>query len=653
LRAYSSNDKGTPSRKTGRGRGEANDDAEQANSGKNGDEKIQPQSAKQEGDETQPPTPAAAKSESSPSPNKIPSEGEDLPPLPPGWTRLTDEEARLLEQQLSNLPFFQKESIPQLIRDLRKIGLSPEVLEVVKRISAGSPRPLTDIPALLRYSWTAAKRMAEWDVDKIKRAEDENDQAAQDQAKQDPRQADQEGKEKDNSEEGKQESQGQQGAGNGDGRGPRRPFTQNQPPKGQGRTISFSTGDIINYVVLPGIGLFVWNMVFPSESSREITWQELRKNFLDKGLVEKMVVMDNRVRVDLNREETQAMYPDTVAANSNFHYYFSIGSTDAFERRLDEAQAELGIPPTERIPVSYAKQGLFTTLLVGFGPTLLLVGLLIWSMRRVGGAGGGASGVFGFGKSKAKMFNQETAVKVKFSDVAGMDEAKLEIMEFVSFLRAPEKFQRLGAKIPRGAILSGPPGTGKTLLAKATAGESQVPFFSVSGSEFVEMFVGVGASRVRDLFTTARKNAPCIIFIDEIDAVGRARGEGKRFGGNDEREATLNQILTEMDGFNTSEQVVVLAGTNRPDILDKALLRPGRFDRRIHIDRPTMKGRQEIFRVHLAKIVTNEDMDHLTGRLAALTPGFAGADIANAVNEAALIGEYTHKSNHFSEVYVD
>jgi AFG3 family protein len=354
-------------------------------------------------------------------------------------------------------------------------------------------------------------------------------------------------------------------------------------------------------------------------------------------------VVKDRVRVELNREATQAMYPDSIAANPNFHYYFSIGSIDAFERRLDEAQSELGIPSSERIPVSYASEGMWTNMLVAFGPTLLLFGFLVWASRRAGGMGGGGSGgMFGFGKSKAKMFNHDSAVKVKFADVAGMDEAKVEIMEFVSFLRTPERFQRLGAKIPRGAILSGPPGTGKTLLAKATAGESQVPFFSVSGSEFVEMFVGVGASRVRDLFATARKNAPCIIFIDEIDAIGRSRSDGGGFrsGGNDEREATLNQILTEMDGFNTSEQVVVLAGTNRPDVLDQALMRPGRFDRHIHIDRPTMKGRQEIFKVHLAKIVTKEDMEHLTGRLAALTPGFAGADIANAVNEAALIGTF-------------
>jgi len=230
-------------------------------------------------------------------------------------------------------------------------------------------------------------------------------------------------------------------------------------------------------------------------------------------------------------------------------------------------------------------------------------------------------------------------VKVKFKDVAGMDEAKAEIMEFVSFLKTPEQFQRLGAKIPRGAILSGPPGTGKTLLAKATAGESGVPFFSVSGSEFVEMFVGVGASRVRDLFAMARKTTPCIIFIDEIDAIGKARGKSGMSGGNDEREATLNQILTEMDGFNTQEQVIVLAGTNRPDILDQALMRPGRFDRHIAIDRPTMEGRKQIFKVHVGHIVTNEDIDYLTGRLAALTPGFSGADIANCVNEAALIGK--------------
>ncbi|KXJ92684.1 peptidase family M41-domain-containing protein [Microdochium bolleyi] len=418
------------------------------------------------------------------------------------------------------------------------------------------------------------------------------------------------------------------------------------PPPGNGPRTDWATtvvGTIVAY--------WLYNSMF-EDSGKEITWQELRKNFLDRGLVEKMIVQGDRVRVELNKEATQSVYPDSPATRPGFHYYFSIGSQDSFERHLEEAQQELGIPSSEMIPVSYASAGIGTQLLFAFGPTLALVGMLVWISRR--GPGGGGSGVFGMGKSKAKRFNHETSVKIKFSDVAGMDEAKQEIMEFVSFLKKPEKFVRLGAKIPRGAILAGPPGTGKTMLAKATAGESGVPFFSVSGSEFVEMFVGVGASRVRDLFANARKSAPCIIFIDEIDAIGKARAEGKNIGGgHDEREATLNQILTEMDGFNTSEQVVVLAGTNRVDILDKALMRPGRFDRHINIDRPTMKGRQDIFKVYLPKIVTKEDTEYLSGRLAALTPGFAGADIANCVNEAALIAARTNATSvtmmHFEQ----
>jgi AFG3 family protein len=383
------------------------------------------------------------------------------------------------------------------------------------------------------------------------------------------------------------------------------------------------------------------------QSSREITWQELRKNFLDRGLVEKLVVEGNYVRVELNQDATRSVYPDSVAANPGFYYYFTIGSVEAFESRLERAQDELQVPPAERIPVAYSKGSALGGWIMAFGPTLLFVGLLVFLNRRAmgGSGGGGPGGIFNFSRSRAKRFNHQSSVKVKFSDVAGLDEAKVEIVEFVSFLKAPEKFQKLGAKIPRGAILVGPPGTGKTLLAKATAGESGVPFFSVSGSEFVEMFVGVGASRVRDLFAQARKNAPCIIFIDEIDAIGRSREQNRGFGGgNDEREATLNQILTEMDGFNTSEQVVVLAGTNRVDVLDKALLRPGRFDRHINVDRPTLKGRQDIFKVHLAQIKTNEDIEHLVGRLAALTPGFVGADIANVVNEAALIGRFRNNA---------
>ena len=389
------------------------------------------------------------------------------------------------------------------------------------------------------------------------------------------------------------------------------------------------------------IAYLVYRTAIPGENSKDITFQEFKTTFFDKGLVDKLTVINRqRVRVDLHREATGRMYPESPAQHFNFRYYFSIGSVEAFEKQLDDAQNSLGIPSSERIPVSYVNETGWLGTVLPFAPTLaLFVGIYLIT-RRAGGAGaGGSSGIFGIGKSRAKRFNQETDVQIRFKDVAGMDEAKQEIMEFVSFLKTPDQYQRLGAKIPRGALLSGPPGTGKTLLAKATAGESQVPFFSISGSEFVEIFVGVGASRVRDLFQNARKNTPCIIFIDEIDAVGKARGKGGFSGGNDEREGTLNQILTEMDGFNTSEQVVVLAGTNRPDVLDKALLRPGRFDRHIAIDRPTTEGRKQIFMVHLKKVVTSEDMDHLTSRLAALTPGFSGADIANCVNEAALIGK--------------
>jgi len=400
--------------------------------------------------------------------------------------------------------------------------------------------------------------------------------------------------------------------------------------------------DTGTFLISAFVSYYLYRSLNPEESSRDITWQEFRTTFLDKGLVDKLTVINrNRVRVELHREAVANMYPESPAVRSNFYYYFTIGSVEAFERRLDDAHHELGIPSAERIPVAYTEELPLSAALFSFGPTVLFVAALFWLSRRAASGAGGQSGIFGIGKSRAKRFNHETEIKTKFSDVAGMDEAKLEIMEFVSFLKDPTKYQSLGAKIPRGAILSGPPGTGKTLLAKATAGESGVPFYSVSGSEFVEMFVGVGPSRVRDLFATARKNTPCIIFIDEIDAIGKSRAKQNFGGGNDERESTLNQILTEMDGFNTSEQVVVLAGTNRPDVLDQALMRPGRFDRHISIDRPTMDGRKQIFLVHLKKIVTSVDLEYLTGRLSALTPGFSGADIANCVNEAALIGKST------------
>jgi AFG3 family protein len=399
--------------------------------------------------------------------------------------------------------------------------------------------------------------------------------------------------------------------------------------------------DLSQFLISGFVAYLMYRLFVPTENSREITWQEFRNTFLDKGLVEKLIVVNgNKVRVHLHRENVASMYPESPAAQPGFFYYFSIGSVEAFERRVEEAQNELGIPSSEKLPVSYSQEGSWAETLFAFGPTLLFIGAIMYMSKRAGGGaggGGGPGGIFGMGRSRAKKFNMEEGVKVKFSDVAGMDEAKQEIMEFVSFLKEPAIYQKLGAKIPRGAVLSGPPGTGKTLLAKATAGESGVPFFSVSGSEFVEMFVGVGPSRVRDLFANARKNTPCIIFIDEIDAIGKARGKNSMGGGNDERESTLNQILTEMDGFNTTDQVVVLAGTNRPDVLDSALMRPGRFDRHISIDKPTMEGRKQIFSVHLKNITTSEDLELVKGRLSALTPGFSGADIANCTNEAALI----------------
>ncbi|KAG8969781.1 AAA ATPase afg3 [Tulasnella sp. 419] len=391
--------------------------------------------------------------------------------------------------------------------------------------------------------------------------------------------------------------------------------------------------------LLLGVIYVTYQLGSPDSTSREITWQEFRTAFLDRGLVEKLTVV-NRTKVRVHLHSNATGMNGSASSASSGSYHFSIGSVEAFERKLDEAQKELGIPSNERIPVAYQDEiSAFNTLL-HFAPTLLLAGLLFYMSRRASGAGGGGGpgGIFSIGKSRAKMFNKETDIKVKFNDVAGMDEAKEEIMEFVKFLKEPSKYEKLGAKIPRGAILSGPPGTGKTLLAKATAGEAGVPFLSVSGSEFVEMFVGVGPSRVRDLFASAKKNAPCIIFVDEIDAIGKSRSKGGNFGGNDERESTLNQLLVEMDGFGTSEHIVVLAGTNRPDVLDPALLRPGRFDRHIAVDRPDVSGRRGIFKVHLKPLLLHPElpMEQIAEKLSVMTPGFSGADIANVCNEAAL-----------------
>lgn len=319
-------------------------------------------------------------------------------------------------------------------------------------------------------------------------------------------------------------------------------------------------------------------------------------------------------------------------------FTFNIGTVEAFERKLEEAQKDMGLHPRDFVSVTYTEEQSMTNELMRYGPTLLLIGGMIYMSRGMmggpGGAGGGPGGMFGIGKSKAKKFSKEN-VTTTFKDVAGCDEAKREIMEFVSFLKEPKRFTRLGAKIPKGALLCGAPGTGKTMLAKATAGEANVPFYSVSGSDFVEMFVGVGPSRVRDLFKEARENAPCILFIDEIDGVGGKRGKGAY--NNDERENTLNALLVEMDGFNEMTNIIVLAGTNRPDMLDPALRRPGRFDRQITVEKPDIKGRKEIFDVYLKNITIEGDIAEYSSRLAALTPGFVGADISNICNEAAII----------------
>lgn len=365
----------------------------------------------------------------------------------------------------------------------------------------------------------------------------------------------------------------------------------------------------------------------------------------EAGDIERVEVLNKSlVQVYMTKEAIKSgKYPDLEDASlSAFtpQYSFELGDLGFFQEKIDELKKG-GV----RIDPEYKTQTNWLGPILGWIlPFALILGLWMFFMRRLGGGGGGPGGqLFNIGKSKATLFdNTNTKVNVTFEDVAGLDEAKEEVMEVVDFLKNPKKYTALGGKIPKGVLLVGPPGTGKTLLAKAVAGEAGVPFFSISGSDFVEMFVGVGASRVRDLFKQAREKAPCIIFIDEIDAIGRARGKGAMQGGNDERENTLNQLLVEMDGFSTDKGVILMAATNRPDILDGALMRPGRFDRQIGIDRPDLKGREAIFKVHLKQIKTGQGMDPEV--LAEMTPGFAGAEIANVCNEAALIAARRNKS---------
>jgi len=387
---------------------------------------------------------------------------------------------------------------------------------------------------------------------------------------------------------------------------------------------------------------------------------EFRHRMLETGDVEKLIIVTNKslVRVYVKKESLQKPYY-TEKLNKGWpaikaegpHFEFKVTKVDEFEKRLTSIFAK---NPALEVPVVPVEEGAW------FGPALnfllpLLVIVLIWIMlmRKMGGAaggGGGPGGIFNIGKSKATLFDKGAKVNITFADVAGLDEAKVEVMEIVDFLKNPKKYTSLGGKIPKGALLVGPPGTGKTLLAKAMAGEAQVPFFSMSGSDFVELFVGVGASRVRDLFKQAREKSPCIIFIDEIDAIGRARGKNAIMS-NDERESTLNQLLVEMDGFSGETGIIVLAATNRPDVLDSALLRPGRFDRQISIDKPDLKGREHIFKVHLKPIKISTRVD--IHKLAEQTPGFAGADIANVCNEAALIAARKGKEHVEMEDFQD
>ncbi|MEG0789372.1 MAG: ATP-dependent zinc metalloprotease FtsH [Alistipes sp.] len=397
------------------------------------------------------------------------------------------------------------------------------------------------------------------------------------------------------------------------------------------------------------LGIFIvgwWMFNDTNESPVPSDWVTVEQ-MVKNGDVDKIEVLNRDVaQVYLKKDADVKYRNDSVnkqfakLPKSGAQLTFTIGSVDAFREDLKSSEELSGY----HVPVVYENKtdGWMNTL-ISFLPWILIIGVWFFVMRSMSrGAGGGAGGgIMNVGKAKAQVFDKEAAKQITFKDVAGLEEAKVEIMEIVDFLKKSDKYKELGAKIPKGALLVGPPGTGKTLLAKAVAGEADVPFLSISGSDFVEMFVGVGASRVRDLFEQAKQKAPCILFIDEIDAIGRARGKNAGFSGNDERENTLNQLLTEMDGFQTNAGVIVLAATNRADILDKALMRAGRFDRQIEVGLPDVKEREEIFNVHLRPLKLDPDLDR--SFLARQTPGFSGADIANVCNEAALIAARYNK----------
>ncbi len=410
------------------------------------------------------------------------------------------------------------------------------------------------------------------------------------------------------------------------------------------------------------VSFIVINLLFGGKSTPKAQTRDL-KEMIGNHDIERIVIINKEVaEIYLKKEAVESgRYPNLPKNNGGRmglgvpkpNYTYNIGDIASFQPFLLEEQKAAGYEEKDIIyPESETRHNYIGEILGWTLPFLLLIVLWMFIMKRMsGGSAGGAGGIFSVGKSRAQIFDKESNVKINFSDVAGLEEAKTEVMEIVDFLKNPKKYTQLGGKIPKGALLIGPPGTGKTLLAKAVAGEANVPFFSISGSDFVEMFVGVGASRVRDLFKQAKEKAPCIVFIDEIDAVGRARGKNVNFGSNDERENTLNQLLTEMDGFGTNMGVIILAATNRADILDRALLRAGRFDRQIHVELPDLNEREAIFKVHLRPIKLEKDFD--VPFLAKQTPGFSGADIANVCNEAALIAARKNKTSVGKQDFLD
>jgi AFG3 family protein len=430
-----------------------------------------------------------------------------------------------------------------------------------------------------------------------------------------------------------------------------KPFRTNPNKKATPKPPKFNIMWIYAIVV---IGLLVVPYIFGNAGGTKISFQEFENNMLRAGDVERVLAYKSGdvvvAEVFIKKDSLQKKRYDAVRENRSLNvsantpqYYFMDASYESIKQSMKDVEKDL--PDSQKTPISYEpRESIWSNWLVQLIIMVaLFAGMWIFIMRRMsGGSGGGPGGqIFNIGKSKATLFDKESQVNITFNDVAGLEEAKQEVMEIVDFLKNPKKYTNLGGKIPKGALLVGSPGTGKTLMAKAVAGEAQVPFFSLSGSDFVEMFVGVGASRVRDLFKQAKDKAPCIIFIDEIDAIGRARGKNNIVGGNDERENTLNQLLVEMDGFGTDSGIIILAATNRPDVLDSALLRPGRFDRQISIDKPDLLGREQIFKVHLQPIKLASGVD--AKKLSAQTPGFAGAEIANVCNEAALIAARKNK----------